>query len=406
MYDGTLSPTDQTELVAWATLFWQRMDQGGGSPGEGFAFTNPAMNSQLFNPLRAARPTLEKVGLMRSDDCDQMGVLGADGVPEIASVWEAYRKAMLDGKIETDWSSDPSGTIEHVNLILAAPASAGLTVYVEGGKLVSQNLPLEKVDQTAYEATLKFGASQQTQDIIAALIASGAQWAADAGNVTEAQKAVAGQPSKVDNFAATVQQFIRLVESGGASPSGASVVTAEFGVYGSLPIVVVQLNDCKVLIDSTNGNLSGPFTLDSKVDATGLLAVHSEHVAGTGVQYFDRNGCPAPLAVWLPIYPGWPFPPSPTPRPAVPGSPTPIWVTPPFAPAIPVSPVVPGWNSPPACFTNALPPFNCICDVHRQFLRGTTLQWVRERYTCPAAPAPCPPASLVPCGVPSTDYWW
>jgi len=194
---------------------------------------------------------------------------------------------MLEGKIQTDAYVNPTGTIEHANLILAAPVSAGLTVYVSGGTLVSLDLPLEKVDATAYQDTLAMNLSVQSQGIIAAMIASGAQWAADAGTVTESQKHITGQQSRADNFAATVQGMLNILN---VSDGSTQVISAQFGVYGALPVVAVQLEDAVLLLDPLNGNLSGPFTRDAGLDARGLLSQHPEYVAYAAVRYYSPSG--------------------------------------------------------------------------------------------------------------------
>ena len=269
MFDGALDSTGQAEVVAWSTLFWQRVANGGGSPGTGFSFTNADMNSPLFNPLRAARPTLEKVGLVSATACDQLGTLIPMDDPGVADMWKSFQDIMTEGKISTDWTTDADGTTEHANLILAAPASEGSTVYVDGTKLVSLDLPLQKVSTDAYNASLKEGISQQSQDIIAAMIASGAQWSIDAGTVTEAQKLITGQASQADNFAATVQGMLDVV---GVSGSSVQTIVAQFGVYGSLNVVAIQLGDALVLMDPLSGNSfrSVQPSEDSALDASGL----------------------------------------------------------------------------------------------------------------------------------------
>ncbi len=305
VYEGALTNQQAAEVVSWSTLYWQRVDQGGGSPGTGFSFSTASMNSALFNPLRGTRTTLEKVGSVSASACDELGSTATAITTDQIALRGVFKKAMLEGKIQTDAYTNTSGTVQHANLILAAPASAGMTVYVDGTKLVSLDLPLAKVDATAYQATLAMNLSTQSQNLIAAMIASGATWAANAGTVTESQKAITGQQSRADRFATTVQVLLNAV---GVSNSSTQVISAHFGVYGELPIVAVQLGDSMVLMDPLNGNLSGPFATNSALDATGLLSAYpSIYAAGASVGYFTASGCPTTIsASWHPSGPtGW-----------------------------------------------------------------------------------------------------
>lgn len=121
-YQG-LTEQENADVIAWNVLYWQRVDQGGGSPGESFSFTNPTMNTHLFNPVRSARPTLELVGAVPEGTCDRMyelpGAPGWEG--ELAAqARAAMRELMLFGEITTDPDEDPWGNWEHLLLILAA----------------------------------------------------------------------------------------------------------------------------------------------------------------------------------------------------------------------------------------------------------------------------------------------
>ncbi len=303
VFEGQLSAAEKADAVAWSTLYWQRVDQGGGSPGTGFAFTSTAMQSQLFNLLRGGRTTLVAVGKFGSDACDQMAQpeLPA-GSADITSIRTAYRDLMLYGEIATNAYQNPGGTIAHANLILSTPPGFGVGVYVGGNDLVSVNLPLKDVDVPAYEATLAMNTSQETQDAISAMISSGATWAGLSGTVTQAQKHITGQASRADNFAALAEGYLSVV---GMTGTSVEVISAQYGVYGELPVVAVQLGDALVLMDPVNGNLSGPFAKDSKLDATGLLSAHAEYVPGQPVEYYSAAGCPVVVvASWGP----WPGP--------------------------------------------------------------------------------------------------
>ncbi|MBY0312299.1 MAG: hypothetical protein K2W85_09540 [Phycisphaerales bacterium] len=408
VFQGNLSEQQKGELATWSALYWQRKDQGGGSPGAEFAFSTAAMNSQLFNPLRATRATLEKVGVIGPADCDGLGENSTNVASE--AVTKAFRDSMISAKIETSVANNYVGTLEHANLIFAAPASAGLTAYVDGDKLVSENLPLEKVSAEAFQAALKFNLSPQSQSVVSLLIGSGAQWSQDSGVVNEAKKLVTGQPSKADNFELRVRQALIALENTGLIDAGTTSIqriNAIFGVAGELPMVAVCLRDSYVLLDPTTGNLSGPFERGSALDGRGLLSQHPEaYQAGDSVRYLDAQGCGTPaIAAWIPwgIYPG-----TLTPRPAVPALP-PGTIIPPFPVGPPgtitTNPTLPGWDTAPACTGPAVPAVPYSCTVYRMYIDATgKLVWVREVYGCPAA-ATAPPAGCFTAS-PTRDVWW
>jgi len=410
VYYGTIDATDKAQLAQWATHYWAPVESGGTPAGgaSAFGFTNPAMNSAFFNPLRSTRPALEKVGSIQSSLCDGLNQFGLAYPAEVEGQRQAIRKAMLNNQIETPYSSNYAGTLEHLTLIFATPSAAGLSTWVEDGALVSVNLPLEQVSGTAYTASVASNVGTQSQGVMSVLINSGAAWsaAAQAGagaGVPEWKALITGQASIADRFAQTVQGYLDAAGVNAVDQSASvSVVTANFGVYGEMPVAVVQLPDCKVLVDPLSGNVSGPFLLDSELDARALLSAHSEFNAGSGVQHYSKSGCVSPLAIWIPgvLWPG----PVPILRLPVPALPTPTWVLPPFGPALPMNPSAPGWAS-PSCTVSPLTS-SCNCSVYMHALNTTgRLIWRRDDYSCPATGA-CPPAGWTGCTGPSTFYWW
>ncbi|MBX3405349.1 MAG: hypothetical protein KF869_01190 [Phycisphaeraceae bacterium] len=62
---------------------------------------------------------------------------------------------------------------------------------------------------------------------------------------------------------------------------------ATFGIFGSLPLLGVTFDDAFVLLDAAEGNLDGPFDLDSPLDATVLLSHHAAYATGTTVRYVN-----------------------------------------------------------------------------------------------------------------------
>jgi hypothetical protein len=325
VFYGNLDQQSAGEVATWAALYWARVEAGG-TAAEGadtFAFNNPAMNSPLFNPLRAVRPTLEKVGVVDPQLCDGLEMFGALEMTEaMIAQRDAIRAAMLEAKIRTVAVENPAGTIMHLEMILSAPAGAGMQVEVDGNALISFNLPLAKVSQQAYEAALALALPVPSQQCLAALIASAPQWAAESGKVSEAKRLISGQSSRAEVFATKVALALHLM---GVADSSAEPVSAVFGVYGELPLVAVQLPGAFILLDALRGSFAGPFEPDSPINAEALLAAYPQAFApGSGVRYYNKAGCivmraprwrdTPPPGTWLPT------PPLPTPPGIAPGS--------------------------------------------------------------------------------------
>jgi hypothetical protein len=182
-------------------------------------------------------------------------------------------------------------------------------------------------------------------------------------------------------------------------------------VFGSLRMLGVTFDDAIVLLDATEGNLDGPFDLDSPLDATALLAQHAAYATGTTVKYFSFGDCPHINAgSWHPG--GVPaVVPAPTPRlpstfPSQPNRCPPPGSTPPNPPP------ATAWPNRIPCYNPANPAggwAGCTCSgtsgtfyciVSKQFVGGTPPR-VYQRvtyYNCgagPTAPAGCPPAGCV-----------
>ena len=126
--------------------------------------------------------------------------------------------------------------------------------------------------------------------MIGTLIAAGQHWRTQCVDVPQCRALITGETSTADYFLARVDAYLETHEAG---PQSAALFFASFGVFGELPVISVFLSDCYVLIDPTNGNLSGPFAIGSPVDARGLLSTHSvAYQAGTSVRYFAYGGDP------------------------------------------------------------------------------------------------------------------
>ncbi|MBY0262463.1 MAG: hypothetical protein K2Q20_08975 [Phycisphaerales bacterium] len=311
-------------LQQWNEGYWARADAAG-TPAPGASairFTGLVSNADLFNPVRAARWTLEDLKVVSASDCDGMetwpaigtgGIIGTDQ----EKVVQAFRDAMKQGKFSTNIGQNPEGTQEHAGLIVAAPPGEGVIAYQDGDKLVSLNLPLKTISEPAYAAALEFNLSTESQAVLATMIASSEGWAAaSADRASEAESLLTGAPSKADRFAEIVGDFLWIADVQSAT---VDKLQAQFGLFGQLPLVHVNLSDCTVLLDPLSGNVSGPFKLGSATDARGLLGFYTDaYAAGSGVRYFATGGC-LPLSQTAPAI-GRPPRPGTAPAPNAPGT--------------------------------------------------------------------------------------
>lgn len=101
-------------------------------------------------------------------------------------------------------------------------------------------------------------------------------------------------------------------------------IDAVWGVYGILPLAVVSTPDAYLLVDTTNGQVAGPFEPGSNFYADDLLALHTNvfDSASTKPVYLNRRGCEwqsPPIASVQPGYPPAPYQPQPVPSGPTPG---------------------------------------------------------------------------------------
>ncbi|MBX3405350.1 MAG: hypothetical protein KF869_01195 [Phycisphaeraceae bacterium] len=217
----------------------------------------------------------------------------------------------------------------------------------------------------------------------------------------QTQALITGEKSHADRFEEGIVQL--LVDQN--SEATAWRFDATFGIFGALPLLGVTFDDAFVLLDAAEGNLDGPFDLDSPLDATVLLAHHAAYATGTTVRYVNASGCPTNAAArWRPTPPpGGPF----TPRPAAPNMPTPPLLIPGVPagyPTLPLNPILPGWWTDWACVTTPGPgPWaaTCTCYSYGRYDDPTGgSHWVRKKcvgnFPCGAGPAGTPPGQHTP----------
>jgi len=115
---------------------------------------------------------------------------------------------------------------------------------------------------------------------------------------------ITGETSTAEQFGRQVLDYLKLRNT----LVGVLPIQAASNIFGELPVLKVALADCYLLLDCTNGNLSGPFDLASPFDARGLLSLHpSAYQANSSVRYYAQSGCPtsmAPACVQPPTSPG------------------------------------------------------------------------------------------------------
>ncbi|MFI4893376.1 MAG: hypothetical protein ACIAQ0_08090, partial [Phycisphaerales bacterium JB058] len=232
-------------------------------------------------------------------------------------------------------------TTAHTNAIAAAPTSAGVTGGVIGGSLVSIGLPLQPVTGVPAQAT-PYAPDPGTAAWIAGIEAFAMTTALTFDPADDPERRLLGQPRDSELLAHAI--WDESVNTWGVSPDDILMLEAEFGIYGSLPMLVVYFDDSYILVDGTNGIVSGPFADTVPYDPIPLLEGHAEYEPGTGARVvIGTTGCETDGSGprWKPLpYPGYtPKAPVmvPCPTPSDPGRMCPAAPTPFVPPAKPNS---------------------------------------------------------------------
>ena len=393
VFAGTLTAAQQTEMKAWGQAYFNKIEgvnQGGGNAvATAWTFSTPAMNSPLFNPFYGPRQTLVNLALIADTDCPRAltEATGADAVSQAKR--GAIKDALVNFAFKTDPVSDPNGTITHVYKILDASLVSGLVTYTEGGKLVSEKLPLDIIIAAGANSQLANSLSETTINAINAIVVAAPSYAQNTTGLTETRKLLTGGTSKTDNM----ELLLENIPSALGIQAKTAQLLALFGVYGQLPLIQLQFADAMILVDAINGSVAGPFQPGSMLDASGLVASHVEASGTTGIQYVAAGGCPTVNAGWVPA--------------GGPGGTIPAgW------PRMPATPTMPPGRSPGWTCSNI--GASCVCQQQEVFgppaalpgLPGTIPAWVPAvtiRTTCtwpggcfgPAniPPTPTPPAT-------------
>ncbi len=287
VFGGTLTAAQQAEMMQWGQTYWNRLEGVPTAANTTFTFSTTAMNSPLFNPFYGPRQTLVNLGLIADGDCmKQLAEYpGTDAAS--AAKRQAIKDALVNFKFKTDPVTDPTGTTTHVIKILDASTVAGLVTYTEDGKLVSEKLPLDIIVAAGADPQLAGAISADTINAINAIVVTAPGFAANQSGLTEAQKLLSGGVGRADQVRTSIKQVLVSLGKGDAPVERFDML---FGVYGSLPLVVVGFEDCKIVVDAVNGSVHPPIAHGSTFDSTTLLQQHGVPASG-GVVLVSAQGC-------------------------------------------------------------------------------------------------------------------
>jgi hypothetical protein len=286
-----LDTSQDAAVKQWSTYLWNRIETG--SPSEAaaaFAFTDPALASPLFQPLRAAKKTLEGLEVAVESPCYWVATTPTGDLVAIgdAALIKATKDYMTLGKLSTDLGGNIAGTSEHLNKILS---SEGAQFGFEGGSLVSYGVQPDTVAAAYVGGAPKFDVGPGTMNAIGVILGTAPAIAVSASSPSESLRAIRGGASRTDDFLTQLALTLWYVD---VNQVVMTRVDAMFGAYGDLPLALVQFEDAYVLVDTVNGTLAGPFEPTSPFDATSLLANHPDaYEPDSHILYVDDKGCTA-----------------------------------------------------------------------------------------------------------------
>lgn len=305
---GTNNDTDRGELKAWGLAFWARAT--GGDPVETTPFTNPALNKHTFNPLHGTRTTLE--GLKLIDPRDTFIALAAyEGDDPIANKRKsAVHEALTDSSFKTSIVENPKGTMKHIAAILDSSSIANVATYCDGNYIKSENLPFDIVLGAGADPEVADNVSDTNLQLIAAIAITSPGLLAQCPDITIAQAWVTGKQPKVESFADKIWQVVANFNQ--HYYANVTTIEAHFGVYGSLPVVAVQLTDCEIYVSAITGNVLGPVKLGGRLSLRPLVQELFPGTTVGGITYFlAQTGTPVKGAAYVPKLnpeppPNWP----------------------------------------------------------------------------------------------------
>jgi|GEM_PF-2927482 len=306
---GDTTPDQREEVRNWSLAFWNRIETG---DPQTVAMTEPVWQSPLFNPLRATRATLERLKVLDPLDCDWEIIAATEGSP----LWEkreALRASMVDGKFETDPATNAEGFQEHLQAIFDAAPGSGVDAWFADGKLVSLNLPGDvmggfvtnpcvtadgPIDCAQYQAQHSGESLVRAFALLHEITTNLPAFADQCAPVTEGQKLITGSESRADLIERRVQEI--MIEHG-LRPATYRF-DATFGVYGSIPVIQIDIKDYTFSVDGWSGKSSGLLPPKTLLDLNGLSSYWEVDLDRPYYRIYNgENGCKAIFAMaWTP----------------------------------------------------------------------------------------------------------
>ncbi len=283
---GDLTDAQLQAVKGWGQAYWSRIQTG--TP----AVQSPlagVVDEPLFNPRYATRLTLENLKLVSSSDCESFLTTPQQNDTVALQKQASLKDSMVNLKFATDVNTNFQGTLGHIDKILDASITSSVVAYIDDDRLVSEELPLDVLVASGAEPQSASSFTQHEVNAINDIVVSAPGYAAQSGTVSESKKLVTGQPSQADTVALRIKALMSDLSMGDLPVERFDMA---FGAYGSLPLVIVGFESCKLVIDATNGLVLAPVPHQGTFNAQALLANHG--ITGNyGVRLYNSKGCAA-----------------------------------------------------------------------------------------------------------------
>lgn len=288
--NGPLDSPDKAELAAYSTLYWQYADaQTPGAGAGSFQFTDPNLNSPLFNPYRASLRKVQAAKGIYPDTTESCS--GSPGSVTATDI----KSFMIDGTISTPLDQTAEVSAHLAKLLEALDEGQEVAVANEDGKLVTVGLDPKTLQLVPIDSA-PVPANSAIADLFNSVATAAGQLAA-----TQDLSHVVSDPlvGHKPYWAAFMQGLDRSL--GAAAVTIEARVTgldAAFGDYGCLVLARVETNQgVYLLVDTVNGAVAGPYSDSAPYDARALLATHPEYVDGQTIEYFGKGDCATTMPV-------------------------------------------------------------------------------------------------------------
>lgn len=270
--------------AGWGQAYWSRIQTGT------TALQSPlagVVDEPLFNPRYATRLTLENLRVLSSSDCESTLTAPQQDNTLALQKRASLKDSMVRLKFATNVNTNFQGTLDHIDKILDASITSSVVAYIDDDRLVSEELPLDVLVASGAEPKAVSSLMQHEVNAINAIVVSAPGYAAQSGTVSESKKLVTGQPSQADTVALRIKALMSGLAMGDLPVERFDMA---FGAYGSLPLVIVGFESCKLVIDATNGLVLAPVPHQGTFNAKALLASHG--ITGNyGIRLYNSKGC-------------------------------------------------------------------------------------------------------------------